>query len=49
MALPNGTSTEYLKTTTLKLWVSTNKGLSRFDPLKGTFKNFEPSDGLQFQ
>jgi ligand-binding sensor domain-containing protein len=32
------------------LWISTNKGLSRFDPtLKGkeAFKNFDKSDGLQ--
>ena len=29
------------------LWLSTNKGLSRFDPVKGVFKNFLEADGLQ--
>ncbi|MCC5929418.1 MAG: response regulator [Cyclobacteriaceae bacterium] len=29
------------------LWLSTNKGLCRFNPEKMTFKNFERSDGLQ--
>ena len=30
-----------------KLWISTNAGLSCFDPSLGTFKNFDISDGLQ--
>ena len=29
------------------LWLSTNKGLSRFDPRLETFRNFETSYGLQ--
>ena len=28
------------------LWLSTNSGLSRFDPNAGTFRNFDMSDGL---
>ncbi len=31
------------------LWISTNDGLSRFDPHTGTFRNFDTSDGLQSQ
>ncbi|HTL82578.1 MAG TPA: triple tyrosine motif-containing protein [Bacteroidia bacterium] len=30
-----------------KLWISTNKGLSRFDPKTEVFRNFTMSDGLQ--
>jgi signal transduction histidine kinase len=30
-----------------KLWISTNDGISCFDPSLGTFKNFDISDGLQ--
>jgi signal transduction histidine kinase/DNA-binding response OmpR family regulator len=29
------------------LWVSTNKGLSRFDPARRTFRNYDANDGLQ--
>jgi signal transduction histidine kinase/ligand-binding sensor domain-containing protein len=29
------------------LWLSTNKGLSRFDPQRGTFRNYGAQDGLQ--
>jgi len=29
------------------LWLSTNTGLSKFDPLTGTFKNYDVRDGLQ--
>jgi len=29
------------------LWVSTNLGISRFDPIAGTFENFTARDGLQ--
>jgi signal transduction histidine kinase/ligand-binding sensor domain-containing protein len=28
-------------------WLSTNKGLSEFDPVKNTTTNYNPSDGLQ--
>jgi diguanylate cyclase (GGDEF)-like protein len=30
-----------------RLWMSTNFGLSRFDPFKGQFKNYDTSYGLQ--
>jgi signal transduction histidine kinase/streptogramin lyase len=30
-----------------KIWLSTNKGLSKFDPDAGTFENFDMADGLQ--
>jgi ligand-binding sensor domain-containing protein len=29
------------------IWLSTNKGLSRFDPGKNVFRNYSESDGLQ--
>jgi signal transduction histidine kinase/ligand-binding sensor domain-containing protein/DNA-binding response OmpR family regulator len=29
------------------LWLSTGKGLSRFDPATGTFRNYDPRDGIQ--
>ena len=29
------------------LWLSTNRGLSHFDPVKKTFKNYTKADGLQ--
>ena len=30
-----------------RLWISTNKGISRFDPATGDLTNFDVSDGLQ--
>jgi streptogramin lyase len=30
-----------------RLWLSTQKGISRFDPHKETFRNYDVSDGLQ--
>ncbi len=30
-----------------RLWMSTNRGLSRFDPGSETFRNYDVSDGLQ--
>jgi len=30
-----------------RLWLSTNKGLSRFDPQTKTFRNYDVTDGLQ--
>lgn len=32
-----------------KVWVSTNKGISKFDPLTETFKNYGADDGVQSQ
>jgi two-component sensor histidine kinase len=29
------------------LWLSTNKGLSKFNPSRGTFRNYDALDGLQ--
>jgi ligand-binding sensor domain-containing protein/signal transduction histidine kinase len=29
------------------LWLSTNRGLSKLDPRTGSFKNYDPTDGLQ--
>ncbi|MGH7454112.1 MAG: triple tyrosine motif-containing protein, partial [bacterium] len=29
------------------LWLSTNRGLSKFDPRTESFKNYDPTDGLQ--
>ena len=30
-----------------KLWLSTNNGISKFDPENGTFRNYDVDDGLQ--
>ena len=30
-----------------RLWLSTQKGISRFDPQRETFRNYDVSDGLQ--
>jgi signal transduction histidine kinase/streptogramin lyase len=30
-----------------RLWISTNNGISRFEPETGAFKNFDSQDGLQ--
>ena len=30
-----------------KIWVSTNNGLSKFDPITETFKNYDENDGVQ--
>jgi len=30
-----------------KIWVSTNNGLSKFDPVTETFKNYDENDGVQ--
>ncbi len=45
--LPNNVVYSVLPDASGKLWMSTNKGISRFDPLKGTFRNYGASDGLQ--
>jgi ligand-binding sensor domain-containing protein/class 3 adenylate cyclase/predicted metal-dependent HD superfamily phosphohydrolase len=44
--LPNNVVYCVLRDRDGKLWMSTNKGLSRFDPLTGTFSNFTEKDGL---
>ncbi|SIS49208.1 Two component regulator propeller [Zobellia uliginosa] len=45
--LPNNVIKGILEDGEQNLWLSTNKGLSRFDPEKETFKNYNSSDGLQ--
>ncbi len=45
--LPNNVIKGILEDNNGKLWISTNKGLSKFDPKNQTFKNYDASDGLQ--
>lgn len=45
--LPNNQVYGILGDKTGNLWLSTNKGLSRFDPSTKTFKNYDQSYGLQ--
>ena len=45
--LPNGVVYGILEDSTGYLWLSTNFGISRFDPDRGTFRNFDAGDGLQ--
>ncbi|MDJ0838230.1 MAG: ATP-binding protein [Acidobacteriota bacterium] len=45
--LPNDTVYGILDDKRGYLWLSTNKGLSRFDPSSETFENFDQYDGLQ--
>jgi len=45
--LPNGVVYGILEDNQGNLWLSTNYGLSRFDPDNGTFRNFDANDGLQ--
>ncbi|HET9587483.1 MAG TPA: two-component regulator propeller domain-containing protein [Anaerolineales bacterium] len=45
--LPNGVVYGILEDENGYLWVSTNFGLSRFDPETETFRNFDSGDGLQ--
>ncbi|PTS98662.1 hypothetical protein DBR11_14280, partial [Pedobacter sp. HMWF019] len=45
--LPNNVIYGILTDTGGKLWLSTNKGISRFDPVKNSFQNFNVDDGLQ--
>ncbi len=45
--LPNNTVYGILPDPDNHLWLSTNQGLSRFNPVNKSFKNFTVSDGLQ--
>ncbi|PKA99680.1 signal transduction histidine kinase [Flavobacteriaceae bacterium MAR_2009_75] len=45
--LPNNVIKGILEDEQGHLWISTNKGLSRFDPEKEIFKNYDVTDGLQ--
>jgi signal transduction histidine kinase/ligand-binding sensor domain-containing protein/DNA-binding response OmpR family regulator len=45
--LPNNTILRILEDKHGNLWLSTYKGLSKFDPSRLTFHNFSESDGLQ--
>lgn len=45
--LPNGVVYGILEDSQGYLWMSTNFGISRFDPETETFRNFDAGDGLQ--
>ncbi len=45
--LPNDVVYGVLEDGSGRLWMSTNKGLSRFDPRQNAFRNFDVFDGLQ--
>jgi len=45
--LPNNLIYSILPDKHGNIWISTNKGISKFDPLAETFCNFSVSDGLQ--
>ncbi len=45
--LPNNTVSGILEDGSGRLWLSTNKGVSCFDPANRTFRNYGISDGLQ--
>jgi len=45
--LPNGVVYGILEDARGNLWMSTNFGISRFDPETESFRNFDASDGLQ--
>ena len=45
--LPNNVVYGILPDKRNNLWLSTNKGISRFDPGQGTFRNYDLTDGLQ--
>ncbi len=45
--LPNDVVYGIVEDQTGYLWMSTNRGLARFDPGFGTFRNYDVSDGLQ--
>src|SRR5688572_17799648 len=45
--LPNDVVYAVLADSAGRLWMSTNKGLSRFDPAARRFRNYDADDGLQ--
>ena len=45
--LPNNTIYCILEDPDSRLWLSTNNGLSRFDPTTSAFRNYDSGDGLQ--
>ncbi len=45
--LPNNVIKAILEDEEGNLWLSTNQGLSRFDPIQEHFKNYDVNDGLQ--
>ena len=45
--LPNDVVYGVLADSAGRLWLSTNKGLSRFDPATKRFRNYDANDGLQ--
>mgnify|MGYP000002872361 CR=1 FL=1 len=45
--LSNNVVKSILEDSEKNLWISTNKGLSKFNPTKKTFKNYDVNDGLQ--
>ena len=45
--LPNDVVYAILPDSNGRLWLSTNKGLSRFDPATRQFRNYDANDGLQ--
>ena len=45
--LPNNVVYGLLPDSSGRLWISTNKGISRFDPTTGQFRNYDANDGLQ--
>eukprot|EP00744_Colponema_vietnamica_P028825 GILI01044010.1.p1 GENE.GILI01044010.1~~GILI01044010.1.p1 ORF type:complete len:402 (+),score=-36.86 GILI01044010.1:168-1373(+) len=45
--LPNDFVNAILKDKKGNFWISTNKGIARYNPATSTFKNFSTSDGLQ--
>ena len=45
--LPNNVIYGILPDNNGNLWISTNRGISQFNPVNEEFKNFDVSDGLQ--
>ena len=45
--LPSNDLMGILEDTAGRLWISSKKGMSRFDPQTGTFRNYDVSDGLR--